>query len=135
MPQAGGVVCLDIEAGHSVTKEPVAAVPGQVLVRRPVGGIGRQGEGPVAHAGQQMGSLTRFREMSFGDENRVVVAQGPEAVVEQPVGVLAQGDAVVQGIVAAGGELVDVAGVDDGAGVKRSLPRPIAWAYVFASGN
>ena len=45
------------KAGQSDAEEFVAAVPGQVLVRRPAG-------------------------------------QGPEAVVEKPVGVLGQGDAV-----------------------------------------
>lgn len=56
--------------------------------------------------------------MPVGDENRVVVGQGPKAIVEQPVGVFGEGDTVVQVVVAAAGELMDVAGIDDSAGVE-----------------
>ena len=42
----------------------------------------------------------------------------PQAVVEEPVGVLGEGDAVVEGVVAAAGELVDVGGVE----CRRRVP-------------
>lgn len=99
-----------------IAQELVAAVPGEVLRRRPVRGVGGEGELAALHAGQEEGGLAGLGEVLFCDEDGVVVPDGPEAVVEEPVGVLGEGDAVVQGVVAAAGELVDVGGVDDGAG-------------------
>jgi hypothetical protein len=59
-----------------------------------------------------MSGIAGFGEVLFCDEHGVVVADRPQAVVEEPVGVLGEGDAVVQGVVAAAGELVDVGGVE-----------------------
>jgi len=53
-----------------------------------------------------------------GDEDAVVIREGPEALVEGPVGVAAEGQAVAGIVVAAVGKLVDVGGLDDAAGVE-----------------
>jgi hypothetical protein len=88
----------------------MVAVPFKMLLRRPVGGIGGQGDFSVFHAGEQASGFAGLGEVSVGDENGVVIAKGPQPVVEQPVGVFGEGEAVVQGVVAALGELVDVGG-------------------------
>lgn len=100
----------------------MCAVPVKMLLRRPVGGVGRQGDPPASQPSQQESRLSRFGKVPVGSENRVVGREGPEAVVEQPVGVLAEGEAVGEVVVAAFGELVDVAGIDDGAAVERDQP-------------
>jgi hypothetical protein len=46
--------------------------------------------------------------VAVGDEDGVVIANGPKAVIEEPVGVLGEGEAVIQVVVADIGELVDV---------------------------
>jgi hypothetical protein len=48
--------------------------------------------------------------VAVGDEDGVVIANGPKAVIEEPVGVLGEGEAVIQVVVADIGELVDVGG-------------------------
>ena len=93
----------------------MGAVPLEMLLRRRMGGIGRQGYLFVFHPCKQVGLFSGFGKVPVGDENGIVVPKGPEAVVEEPVGVFGQGNAVVQVVVAAVGELVDVAGGDDGA--------------------
>jgi hypothetical protein len=105
---------VDGEAGHSAAEEFVVAVPFEVLLCRPVGGVCREGDFPVFHACEQVGGFAGFGEMPFGDEDGVVVTDGPQAVVEQPVGVFGKGDAVVLVVIAAPGELVDMGGVHDG---------------------
>ncbi len=52
-------------------------------------------------------------EAAPGHDDPVVVVQRPQAVVEQPVGVLAQGQAVARVVVARGGKLMDMGRVDD----------------------
>jgi hypothetical protein len=71
-----------------------------VLLRRPVGGVCGEGDSPVFHAGEQVGGFAGFGEVAFSDEDDVVVADRPEAVVEEPVGVLGMGDAVGEVVVA-----------------------------------
>ncbi|HXV21675.1 MAG TPA: hypothetical protein VD811_11885 [Desulfuromonadales bacterium] len=91
-----------------------------MLPRRPVRGVDGQSDRAVLHARQQEGSIASLGEVSVGDEDGVVVAERPKAVVEQPVGVFGEGEAVIQVVVAAAGELVDVGGIDDGAGGKSN---------------
>jgi hypothetical protein len=43
---------------------------------------------------QQPVTLSRLDEVSFRRQNTIVVAEGPEPVIEQPVGILAKGKAV-----------------------------------------
>ncbi len=96
----------DSWAEHSAAEEPVVAMPVKMLLRRPVGRIGRERDFPVLHAREQEGDVAGLGEVPLGDEDGVVIGYGPEAVVEEPVGVLGEGDAVIQVVVAAGGELV-----------------------------
>ena len=56
-----------------------------------------------------------FREVVAGDKDGEVVRDRPEAVIEQPMGVLAESEAVPDVVVPGVGELVDVGGVDDAA--------------------
>jgi hypothetical protein len=114
-----GVVFVDEEARHSAALEFVVAVPFKILLRRPLGGICRQGDFPVFHVREHVGGFTGFVKMPVGDENRIVALDGPQTVIEQPVRVFGQGDAVGEGIVAARGKLVDVGSVHDGAGSSR----------------
>lgn len=81
-------------------------------------GVCREGYFPVVQLGKQQCSFTGFGKMTIGGQYRIVIIDGSEAVVEEPVGVFGEGDAVGRIIVAAFGKLVDVAGVDDGAGGK-----------------
>ncbi len=83
----------------------MGAVPGEMLPGGPVGGVCGEGDFSVFQAGEQEGGFAGFGEVPFGDEDGVVVADGPEAVVEEPVGVFGKGDAVGQVVVAATGEL------------------------------
>ena len=62
---------------------------------------------------------TVFGKAPDGHDDLVVIGQGPEAIVEQPVSVLAEGEAVAGVVVAGIGELMDVGGVDDAAGGDR----------------
>lgn len=94
-------------------------MPLQMLLCWPLPGVCRQCDFHVLHAGEQKGRITCLGKMSLGYEDGVVVAQRPKAVVEEPVGILGQGDAVVQVVVAAVSELVDMTGIHDGAGRKR----------------
>jgi hypothetical protein len=71
-------------------------------------GVGGEGDLLVLQAGEQVRRFACLEEVAVGDENGVVVAEEPEAIVEQPVGVFGEGDAVVQVVVSAPGELVDV---------------------------
>ena len=57
-----------------------------------------------------------FVEAIGGDQHAIVVVERPEAVVEEPMGVFAERHTVSWVVVARVGELVDVGGVDDGAG-------------------
>jgi hypothetical protein len=59
-----------------------------MLPRRPVGGIGGQGDFSVFQAGEQARGFAGFGEVAVSDEDGVVIAKGPQAVVEEPVGVL-----------------------------------------------
>jgi hypothetical protein len=54
-------------------------VPGEVLRRRPVGGVCGEGNLFVFHAGQQEGGFAGLGEVPRGDEHGVVVAEGPQA--------------------------------------------------------
>jgi len=95
-------------AGHSVADEPAGAVPGEVLLRRPVGRCCRESDFLVFHAGEQVRGFACLGEVPLGNENSVVVPECPEAVVEEPMSVLGEGDAFSEVFVAAVGEL-DVA--------------------------
>ena len=55
-------------------------------------------------------------------ENPVIVRQRPQAVVEKPVRILAQGQPIAGIIVARVGKLVDVGGIDDTAGGDGDKP-------------
>jgi hypothetical protein len=81
-----------------------------MLLRRPVRRVGGKGDLAALHSRQQKGRIAGFGKVPLGDEHRIVVPDRPEAVVEEPVGVPGKGNAVVQGVVAAAGELVDVGG-------------------------
>ena len=74
------------------------------------------------HGGQQKGSVAAFSKMTVGSNHGVVVLNGPQAVIEQPVGVLGEGKAVVRVVVAAGGKGVDMSGIYDGAGIEGDEP-------------
>ena len=71
-------------------------MPVEMLPCRPVGGIGGGSDLSVFQACEQVRRFACLEEVAVGDEDGVVVAEGPEAVVEQPVGVLGDGDTVVQ---------------------------------------
>jgi hypothetical protein len=104
---------------HSAAEERVGAVPGEALLRRPVGGVCGEGDFPVFHTGEEVGGFAGL--VSFSYEDGVVLGYRPEAVVEEPVGVFGEGDAVGEVVVTAPGELVDVGGVDDSAGGKGGV--------------
>ena len=101
--------------GFLTAQKLVAAMPGEILRCRPVRGVGGERELAILHPREQVSGIASLGEVPFGDQDGVVIPERPEAVVEEPVGVLGKGDAVVQGVVAAAGELVDVGRVDDGA--------------------
>jgi hypothetical protein len=63
-----------------------------------------------------------FRELIGSDEHGVVVGQGPEADVEQPMGILAEGKSVAGVVVAGVGKLVDVCRIDNAPGGGRNQP-------------
>jgi hypothetical protein len=56
-----------------------------------VGGVGGEGDLLVLQAGEQVRRFAGFEEVAVGDEDGVVVAEGPEAIVEEPVGVFGEG--------------------------------------------
>ncbi len=60
---------------------------------------------------------TRFGELTDCDDDAIVIRDGPQALVEHPVGVFAEGDAVARVVVPAIAELVDVGGVNNASGV------------------
>lgn len=69
----------------------MVAVPGEVLRCRPVPGIGGKSDPATAHAGKEHGRVAGLGEVPLGDEHGIVVGQGPETVVEEPVGVRQRG--------------------------------------------
>jgi hypothetical protein len=89
-----------------------------MLLGRPVSDVGRQGDLFVSHQSKRVSRFTGFGKVPVGDKDRIVVPQRPETVVEQPVGILGEGDAVGGVVVATAGKLVDMAGVDDGAELR-----------------
>ena len=80
----------------------------EMLPGRPEVPPGRKQDPPALHGGQQQGGVAALGKVPVGSHYGVVIGQGPEAVVEEPVGVLGEGQAVVRVVVAAGGEVVDV---------------------------
>lgn len=84
-----------------------------------MGGVGAQGGGwgevewAVGVGDQAQGVGAGFGEAGLGDEDCSVGVDGPQALVEAPVGVLAESEAVGEFVVAASGPGVDVGGVDD----------------------
>ena len=95
------------------------AVPFKVLLCRPVCGFSGQNYPLVSHLHKQESRLTRLGKVTISSENCVVIPERPEAVVEEPVGVFAESNAVGGIVVAAAGELVNMAGIDDAAGIER----------------
>ena len=61
-------------------------------------------------------------EAAFGNDHLVIVGQRPEAAVEEPVRILAQGQTIPRIVVARVRELVDVGGIDDAAAGDGGQP-------------
>lgn len=64
--------------------------------------------------GEEREGVGGFGEAGVVYDYVEVGADGPEALIEEPVGVLGEGQAVVDAVVAGAGEGVDVGGVDGG---------------------
>ena len=56
-------------------------------------------------------ALGTFVESLIRDQDAIIVVDAPQAEIEEPVGVLAEGNSVLRIVVAGAGELVDVCGV------------------------
>ena len=65
---------------------------------------------------------TILGKAAFGNDHLVIVGQRPEAVVEEPVCILAQGQVIPRIVVAGVRELVDVCGIDDAAAGDGGQP-------------
>ena len=76
----------------------------------------------ACHSFEQERGVTGFFEAVGGDEHTVIVVERPHAGIEHPVRVLGKREAVPRMVVAAVGELVDVGGVHDAAGVDGDAP-------------
>ena len=86
------------------------------------------GEGSAAG-----GAVGEFSEGDFDEEVVAFGQGGPEALVEHPVGIRGEGEAVSGVVVAAEGVLVDVAGLHEGAIVGfQSVAREGAGVVVAA---
>ena len=98
---------------HMSAGEDVDAVPGEV----PGGGAEGDAVEEVKYfavaAFQPACIGTPFGEDFTGDKDSVAGVDGPESLVEHPVGVAREGEAVVRIVVAAFGELMDVHGFDN----------------------
>ena len=55
---------------------------------RPIGLLVREPDLTALHGGQQKGSVAGFGKMTVGSNHGVIVLNGPQAIVEQPVDVL-----------------------------------------------
>jgi len=77
---------------------------------------------PAFHSFEQERGSAGFVEAVGGDEHPVIVVERTQAGIEHPMGVLRERKAVLRVIVPAVGELVDVGGVHDAAGVDGDAP-------------
>lgn len=66
------------DAGQSISKEFVVAVPFQMLLGRPMNGIGWRGDPFVFHPAQEC-AVPCFAEVPLCHEDRIVIPNGPEA--------------------------------------------------------
>ena len=66
---------------------------------------------------KQKSVVARFVETARRYNHPVIIGNRPKALVEEPVGVFAEGDAVLRMVVAAVGKLVNVGRVHDAAGI------------------
>src|SRR5262249_45932150 len=85
--------------------------------------------------GQQVLFGPRFRDRLKGDHHAIIVTEGPQAVVEQPMGVLSEGKSVARVVVAGIGELVDVRAIDDAAAGDGGEPVSRERACVVVGGD
>src|SRR5690606_988284 len=95
----------------------MATVATEEVHLRTHAGAFRELEKPAGVGGELQGFGAALAQAILGDDDAPVVADGPEAFVESPVGVFAEGEAVLGIVVLAFCPRLDMGGIDDSGAV------------------
>ncbi len=110
-------------------------MPIQVCLVGPVVAVAGKLDLPAFHSFEQERGVAGFVEAVGGDEHPVIAVERPQAGIDRPMGVLREREAILWVVVAAVGELVDVGGVHDAAGVDGDAPVASQGAGVVVRGH